>query len=83
MQFLGGAHSISGYNRICDYIASDRSVANSAPAIEKRKTKPQNPESSKNMHTGMTPKLQSVSVNVFFHAAPGTVLFLPDTADKR
>ena len=36
MQFLGGAHAISGYNRIRDYIASDCSVANSAPAIEKR-----------------------------------------------
>ena len=37
----------------------------------------QNPESSKDTHTGVTEELQNLSVK-----APGTVLFLSDTADK-
>ena len=45
-------------------------------------SEPQNPETSKNMHTSLTPELQNASVKQFFYVAPGTVLFLPDTADK-
>ena len=42
----------------------------------------QNPESSKDTHTGLTEELQNLSVKEPLHKAPGTVLFLSDTADK-
>ena len=45
-------------------------------------SKQQNPESSKDMHTGLTQELQTVSVKEFFHVALGTVLFPPGTADN-
>ena len=45
-------------------------------------SEPQNLETSKDMHTGLTQELQNVCVKEFFHVAPGTTLFLPDTADK-
>ena len=34
------------------------------------------------MHTGLTQELQNVCLKEFFHVAPGTILFLPDTAEK-
>ena len=46
------------------------------------KSEPKNPETSKDMHTGLTQELQNVSVKEFFHVASGTILFVPDTADK-
>ena len=45
-------------------------------------SEPQNPETSKDMHTGLTQELKNVCVKEFFHVAPGTILFLPDTAEK-
>ena len=45
-------------------------------------SKPQNLATSKNIHTGLTQELQNVYAKEFFHVAPGTILFLPDTADK-
>ena len=45
-------------------------------------SEPQNPETSEDMHTGLTQELQNVCVKEFFHVAAGTILFLPDTADK-
>ena len=45
-------------------------------------SEPQNPETSEDMHTGLTQELQNVCVKEFFHVAAGTILFLPDTSDK-
>ena len=45
-------------------------------------SEPQNPETSKDMQTGLTQELQNVCLNEFFHVPQGTILFLPDTADK-
>ena len=42
----------------------------------------QNPETSKDMHTGLNQELQNVCIKEFFHVAPGTIIFLSDTADK-
>ena len=42
----------------------------------------QNPETNEDMHTGLTQELQNVCVEELFYVAPGTILFLPDTADE-
>ena len=45
-------------------------------------SEPQNPETSEDMHTGLTQELQNVCVKECFHVAAGTILFLPDTSEK-
>ena len=42
----------------------------------------QNPETSKDIHSGLTQELQNVCVKEFFHVAAGTIFFLQDTAEK-